>query len=320
MKLFLAGATGLVGTSIIEHILHTYTSINIIGTYHATEPFIKNKRIKYINSDLTKKADYRHAIKGCECAIMAAAKTGGAQSALSEPSLQVTQNLVMDALMLESFYLGNIRKIIYISSATVYQDMEGYIKENDLDLNQDPHTAYFGVGWAKRSAEKLCQFWHDKYGIKIIIIRLANIFGPYATFNPKRSNFIPAIIRKAVDKMDPFEVWGNPDVTRDVIYSEDFSRAVLSLVLDTNIEFDIFNVGSGVPTKVDDVVKWSLQYADHRPSEIKYISDKPTTINFRVLDCTKVKEVIRWEPQYSIEEGIKKTTVWWINNKNWWGK
>jgi GDP-L-fucose synthase len=320
MKIFLAGATGLVGTSIINYVLNNAPTLQIIGTYKSTKPFIHNERIKYIQADLTRRTEYEKAAQECECAIMAAANTGGALSATSVPYRQVTDNIVMDATMLETFYFSKIKRVIYISSATVYQEMEGYIREDDLDLNQDPHPSYYGIGWVKRSAEKLCQFWHTKYGIDIIIVRLSNIFGPYASFDPKRSNFIPAIIRKAVEKMDPFEVWGSPDVTRDVIYSDDFARVVIMLLLNTNIKFNILNIGSGIKTTVDDVVKWSLQYAEHRPSEIRYIQDKPTTIKFRALDCTKIKNVLGWEPQYTIEEGIKKTTEWWFKNKGWWGK
>lgn len=52
------------------------------------------------------------------------------------------------------------------------------------------------------------------------------------------------------------------------------------------------------------------------PAKIKYIQDKPTTIKFRALDCAKVKKVLGWTPQYTIEEGVRKTTEWWIENKD----
>ncbi len=318
--IFLAGATGLAGTSLIKAILATCPSVRIRGVYHRTEPFFRDERLEYVKADLTRREECRRAIRGCNYAILAAANTGGAASAVSEPDRQVTDNLVMDALLLEALSLEKVRRTVFVSSSTVYQEFEGRIREEDLDLNQDPHPVYLGVGWAKRAAEKLCTFWSDRYGLEIIIARSSNIFGPFARFDPKRSNFIPALIRKASEMMDPFVVWGIPEVTRDVIYGEDFAGAVVSLLTRTQEGGGVFNVGSGRPTTVADVVKWVLDYSGHRPEEVTYSQGSPTTIKYRVLDCTKIREAVGWEPVFSIEQGIQETVQWWKENRSWWMK
>ncbi len=319
--IFLAGATGLAGSSILEYLLKNYSSIKIRAShYKHTKPFIKHERIEYVYGDLKSREDCRKMVSGCDCAIMAAAYTGGAKMITSAPWEYVSDNLIMNLQMLEAFYLEGVKRVVSIGTAVEYQEFEGHIKEDELDWNRDPHPAYFGIGWSKRYIEKLCEFCHLQYGMEVVNVRLANIFGPYAKFDPKTSNFIPAIIRKAVDKMDPFEVWGSPDVTRDVIYSEDFARAVVMMMDNDKIKFDTFNIGSGVKTTVSEVVEWTLKYAGHKPNKINYLTDKPTTIKFRALDCLKAKEVLGWQPQYTIEEGIKKTTQWWIENRSWWTK
>lgn len=318
---FLAGSTGLVGSSIMKYILDNYPTTKIRACYYRhVKPFINHKRIDYVYGDLTSKEACRKLVKGCDCAIMAAANTGGSNVITSQPWKQVNDNVIINAQMLEAFHFENVKRVLYISSATLYQEFEGHIKEDELDLNKDPHPAYLGVGWVVRFVEKLCKFWHEQSGMEAIIARSANIFGPYAKFNPATSNFIPAIIRKSVDKIDPFEVWGSPNVTRDVIYSEDFGRAVVMMMDNNQIEFATFNIGSGVETTVDDVVKWALKYAGHKPKNIVYLSDKPTTIKFRALDCSKAKRILGWQPKYSVEEGVKQTTEWWIENRNWWKK
>lgn len=318
---FLAGSTGLVGSSIVNYILNNYPTTKIRAAYYKhTKPFIKHRRVNYIYGDLKSEKDCRRMIKGCDCAIMAAAYTGGVAFTTSNQLAHIEENLTMNIRMLEAFQAENIKRIVYIGSATLYQEFEGHIKEDELDLNKEPGGPYLGFGWVVRFIEKICKFLHEKYGIETLIARTSNIFGPYAKFDPKVSNFIPAIIRKAVDKIDPFEVWGTPDVTRDVTYSEDFARAIVMMMDNDKIKFGIFNIGSGLKTTVDDVVKCSLKYAEHKPSEIRYIPDKPTTIRFRALDCSKAKELLGWQSQYTIEEAIKKTTEWWIENKDWWIK
>jgi len=259
-------------------------------------------------------------VRGCNCAIMAAANTGNARLFREEPWKLINENLIMNSRMLEVFYKEKINRVIYIGSATLYQDFDGHMVEDGLDLNIDPPRAYYGFGWVVRFIEKLCNFWHKECGMEILIARVANIFGPFARFDPLNSNFIPAIIRKAVDKMEPFEVWGSPDVTRDVIYSEDFGKAIVSMMEKQDIKFDVFNIGSGVRVRVGDVVELALKYAGHIPRKIEYLSHRPTTTGFRALDTGRANKMLGWYPQHNIEEAIKKTTEWWIENRRWWKK
>lgn len=317
---FLAGSTGLVGSSIMNHVLSCCPETTIRASYRHTRPFIDHERIEYVQGDLRSQSDCRRMVRGCDYAIMAAASTAGSRVSVSEPWKQVNDNLIMNAQMLEAFHFEKIRRVVYIGSATAYQEFQGHIKEDDLDLNKDPHPAYLGIGWVFRYVEKLCKFWHEQSGLEVVIVRASNIFGPYAKFDPATSNFIPAIIRKAADRMDPFEVWGSPEVTRDVIYSEDFASAIVGLLAHHQVTMDTFNVGSEAQTTVDDVVRWALKYAGHSPGEISYSSDKPTTISFRALDCSKIRGTLNWRPKLTIEEGVKRTAEWWIENKDSWTK
>lgn len=319
--IFLAGSTGLVGSSIMQYILNNCLETRIRASFYKhTKPFINHERVEYVNGDLRFIDNCRRMVQGCDCAIMAAASTGGSHQLTSEPWKQINDNLIMNSQMLEAFHFEKVKRVVFIGSATLYQESQRPIKEEELDLNRDPPHVYLGIGWVTRYLEKLCNFWCNESDMEILIARAANVFGPYAKFSPQTSNFIPAIIRKAVDKMDPLEIWGSPDVTRDVVYSEDFARAVVMMLNSNNIKLDTFNIGSGKKTAVGEVVEWALKYAAHRPSEIKYCSDKPTTIKSRALDCSKIKNTLGWEPKYTVEEGIRETTKWWAQSRDWWKK
>ncbi|MFH1245869.1 MAG: NAD(P)-dependent oxidoreductase [Candidatus Omnitrophota bacterium] len=319
-KISIAGSTGMVGTGIIRYILDNHPSVRIRASCHKSVPVITHKRITYIQGDLKSLDDCRRLVNDCDCVILAAARGGGAGFTTSFPWEHMKENLMMNMQILEAALKESVKRIIFIGSATLYPDSECKIKEFELDLNTDPHEAYFGYGWAMRFLEKSCLFLHERFKREVIIVRSANIFGPYAKFDPEVSNFIPAIIRKAVDKMDPFEVWGSPDVQRDVLYVDDFAKAIMMLADNTEITFDVFNIGSDVKTAVRDVVEWALKYANHAPSRIRYSEKKPTTIKSRALDCTKIKRVTGWRPRYSVEDGIRLTTDWWLKNKDTWEK
>ena len=319
-RIFLAGGTGLAGAGIIESLLEQYPYTKIRASYHLTKPFLYDKLIEYVQADLRSPEDCRRMAAGCDFAVMAAAMTGGAKTVRAEPWQQVTDNTIMDARILQACRLERVRRVVFVSTASVYQEFQGFIREDELDWNQDPPSAYFGVGWAKRYVEKLCRFWYEKAGMEILIARAANLYGPFAKFEPAVSHFIPALIRKAVDRMDPFEVWGDPAVTRDVIFTEDFGRAIVRMLDREDLKFDTFNVGSGIRTTVGEVVECALKIAGHRPGRIAYRADGPTTIRFRALDCSRARTVLDWEPRYSLEEGIRRTAGWWVENRSWWTK
>jgi nucleoside-diphosphate-sugar epimerase len=319
-KILVAGATGMVGTSIMRHLVSEHPSVAVSGTWHFSAPFCNGGNLEYVQADLTIREECRKAVRGCSGVIMAAAHSGGAASSMAEPQRQTTDNLVMDANLLEACHAEGVERVVFISSATVYQDLEGVISESGLDWNKDPHPAHFGVGWAKRSAEKLCQFWHLKYGLEVVVARASNVYGPFARFDPGRSNFIPALIRKAADELDPFDVWGSPKVTRDVIFCEDFARAISGLFFAAQIKHDVFNVGSGTSTTVGEVVELALRAAGHRPSRINYTESGPSTTKSRLLDCSKIRQAIDWTPVVSLEQGIRETTLWWTENKYRWKK
>ncbi|MBA4373150.1 MAG: hypothetical protein C0402_09860 [Thermodesulfovibrio sp.] len=315
---FVAGATGLAGSSILHHIIQHSPRTRIRASFLTTEPFILHPNIEYVCGDLMSLEECRRMVSGCECAIMAAAYTGGIRLTSTQPWMHINNNLIMNARMLEAFCAEKVRRVVYIGSASLYQEFEGHIREDELDLNKDPHAAYFGFGWMARLTEKLCQLCHERFEMEVLIARSSNIFGPYAKFDPATSNFIPAIIRKAVDGMDPFEVWGSPEVTRDVIYAEDFAKAVVMMMDRADLTFDTFNIGSGLKVTVGDVVQWALASSGHTPLKIVYASDKIEAIKYRALDCTRARDILAWQPDHTIEEGIQKTTAWWIENRSWW--
>jgi nucleoside-diphosphate-sugar epimerase len=92
------------------------------------------------------------------------------------------------------------------------------------------------------------------------------------------------------------------------------------MITEDSLKFDIFNVGSGVGTTVGDIVNWTLKFAHHHPEKIQCREDQSTTIHFRLLDCSKIKEKLGWEPYYTPEEGVRMTMEWWARNKEWWKK
>lgn len=318
---FVAGASGLAGSSVVRRLLTASPTVRVrAGRRGDGGAVIHDPRVEYVRGDLRNDGDCRRLVKGCDWAVLTAANTGGAAQAVGEPWQQVTDNIVMDAQLLQALHAEGVRRAVYVSSATVYPNGEAAIAEDDLDWNQDPAAAQFGIGWVKRAAEKLCRFWHDATGIDIVIARAANIYGPFAKFDPQRANFIPALIRKAVARMDPFEAWGSPEVTRDVIYADDFADGVVALLGATGIAFEVFNLGSGRGVTVGEVVETVLRHAGHVPSAVTWREGAPTTARGKVLDCARIEKATGWRASVDLDEGIRRTVAWWQAEGNRWNR
>ena len=170
-RLFIAGGTGLAGGAVLREVLSKVRDIRVRVPYRSrTGAFVDDARVEYVAADLARETKWAPLLAGCDCAVLAAARTGGAREARERPWAQVTDNVVMDARMLEALHDAGVRRTVYVGTASVYQDFVGAIKEDQLDWSSDPPRAYFGVGWTKRYAEKLCRFWHEATGIDVLVV------------------------------------------------------------------------------------------------------------------------------------------------------
>ena len=318
MTIFVAGGAGMAGSAIVEALLTSQPDAAVRASVRATPPAAVNPRVEYVPLDLTDRAALVKALRGCDAAIMAAAEGGGIKMLASEPWRQVGPNLALATAWLEALHDAGVRRSIWIGSATCYQPFDGAVREDQLDWNQDPAPEAFGVGWVMRTAEKLCEFWGASSGLDITRVRSANIYGPRARFDPNRSNFIPVLVRKVADGMDPLEVWGSPDVTRDVIFSADFGEAIARLLDAQTTAGEVFNVGSGRAVRVGDVVKALLAATDNGDRRVVYTATGPVSSPTRVLDCTRLQQTLGWAPRTTLETGLRETWRWWLANQTTW--
>jgi GDP-L-fucose synthase len=320
-RILVAGGTGLGGQAVVRALLDIHPDI-VIRVPHRSRngAFIDDARVEYVTADLSRRENCMAVAAGCQAAVLAAAVTGGAKAAQAAPWLQVTDNTVVSAYMLEACARANVKRVVLISTASAYQPFDGPIREDQMDWSIDPHPAHFGVGWVYRFVEKACQFWHDKTGIEAAIFRLANIYGPFARFDPATANFIPALIRKATADNCPLQVWGHAGVIRDVLYVDDFASAVVAALVQPGLTLDVFNIGSGQAVTIGQVAESILRATGRDPGQVVYEAAGPVTIDKRVLDIQKARKILGWMPETELDTGVRRTADWWQTNAETWGR
>lgn len=314
------GGSGMAGSA-VSRALACIDGLRIRLVFRNNHSYMLHSHNFDINQyDLLNPNSEENPFEGAELAVLCAAETSG--TGLHDYR-QFDQFLINSQIDLNSLRLAaeaGVKKIIYVGTASSYQEHEGYISENEIDWKENPSVSHFGVGWSKRIAERFCYFLHQNKGIEFAILRLANIYGPQAKFNPETSNFIPALIRKAVDRLDPFPVWGTPEVKRDILFVNDFASAVIRCLLKIDLGFNTFNIGSGRVISVGEVVDLILKAASHAPKKIEFKNGHKSNLLFRGLDCRRAETLLGWVSSTSNELGLKYTTDWWMENKKIWKK
>ena len=207
--------------------------------------------------------------------------------------------------------MQKVSKYLLSSSACVYpQYLQDKADVNPLrEEDAYPADCEPGYGWEKLFAELACQYYMEDYGMKTYAVRFHNIFGPLGAYEGGREKSPAAICRKvaAAKKEDEIEVWGDGKQTRSYCYIDDCVEAIYR-VMQSDYHGPI-NLGQERMITIDELVDIVASVAGKKIRK-RYDLTKPQGVRGRNSDNTKVKGILKWEPQVSIEEGLKITYEW----------
>ncbi len=313
-KVLVAGGTGFVGINTINRLLAMGARVR--ATVHKKEPVILGERIDYVKADLTLMDDCRRAVEGMDYVFMCAASTSGAAVIAATPLVHVTPNIVMNSQLLEAAYFAKVKKFIWLSSNAAYPPSDDRpVKEDELFAG-DPYETYFGVAWMKRYTEILCRMYSEKLKnpMVTVVLRPSNIYGPYDDYEFETSHVMAALIRRVVERHDPFEVWGTGDDVRDWIYIDDFIDAMMLAAEKVDI-YNPLNIGLGEGYTIKEALHMMLEADGFTEANVQFNSAKPSMIPVRLIDTNKAAAVLGFRAQTGLQEGIKKTLLWYRENR-----
>ena len=310
-KILICGASGFIGRNIAEQ-LSARTDLEVYGTYLNTKP--PDSNIRMIQADLTQPEAVEKVVKGMDVLIQAAATTSGAKDILSQPHIHVTDNAVMNSLLFRSAFENGVGQVIFFSCSIMYQSSSAPVKETDFDAGLPMHSSYFGAGWTKVYLEKMAEFYSTLGETRYTVIRHSNVYGPHDKFDLERSHVMGATIAKVLTaEQDKIKVWGSGQEERDLLYVSDLVDFVELAVEKQQQPFHLVNVGCGRSIAIKDLVQ-KIADSSGRDLTIEYDRTQPSIDTRLCLDITRAREVFSWQPQVSLEEGIRKTIEWYRNN------
>ena len=305
-KILVTGASGLIGSNLIQRLEKISDDVRIVAHKKILESF---HAFETIRGDLTDSNFCQIVTRDMDIVFHCAANSSGAAAHSANPTSMAKDNTIMNLNLLDACYKNKVKKFIWLASTTGYPEGNHPMIESEM-FEGDPFDKYFAVGWMKRYTEKLCQLYSVKSDSQMtaVVLRPTNIFGPNDKIDPSRSHVLPALIRKVVERQNPIEIWGDGTEVRDVLYIDDMIDAMIVSAEQVS-GFDQFNIGMGKSYTVLQLLE-IIQKVSGYSVPYKFVPTTAKMIPFREVSIKKAKNILGWEPKTTLEEGILKTYSW----------
>ncbi|SEV88867.1 dTDP-glucose 4,6-dehydratase [Aliiroseovarius sediminilitoris] len=185
------------------------------------------------------------------------------------------------------------------------------------DTAYDPRSPYSA---SKAASDHLVRAWHETYGLPVVLTNCSNNYGPYHF--PEK--LIPVVILNALAGKE-LPIYGDGSNIRDWLYVEDHADALLTVIKQGEVG-RTYNIGGENERTNLELVKTICRILDEYRSResgsyqdlITFVADRPGHDARYAIDPTRISTELGWRPSVTIEEGLRKTVQWYLDNEDWW--
>lgn len=309
-RVLVTGAGGFIGRHLVTHLKDQGFWVRGVDLKHPD--YGQSDADEFEILDLRRRESALRATRAVDQVYALAADMGGMGFISKYHAEILHNNLLIDTHTLESARQNGVKRLLYASSACVYP----LYRQLDTDIAPlkeeeaypaDPEDAY---GWEKLVVERMCMHYLDQYGLETRVVRLHNIFGPLGTWEGGREKAPAAICRKvAIAKLtqdSEIEIWGDGEQTRSFCYVQDCVEG-LGRLMESDYS-EPLNLGQDRMLTINQLVDIVAKVSG--VEVVKKHVPGPQGVRGRNSDNTRLKDVLRWEPQISLEEGLARTYEW----------
>ncbi len=311
------GATGFIGVYTVEKLIESGKKVIATGRNKKVAPLLEKMGAEFVELDITCKEDFEKLPKqGVEGVILLAGLLPANAKADLEEDENAAEyfevNVIGTINVLEYCRKNHIRKVINCCS---YSDVSGAWKKGVALKETEPRDFKFTGDHAvyvisKNAANDVMEYYNQQHGMQCACFRFPPVYGvgPHSTIYVNGKAYksgIQTFIEKA-QKGEPIEIWGDPHISRDIIYVKDVATAFVK-ALESDKTYGLYNMTSGTELELEDQVKAVIEvFGEDKTSEIVYRPDKENNTPSFLFDMTKAKEDFGFTPEYTSYVEIMK--------------
>jgi nucleoside-diphosphate-sugar epimerase len=317
-RVLVTGGASFIGSHLVEDLVAEGADIRVADDFSSGEREnleAVEDEIEILSGNLKHWDFADEATANIDTVFHLAADHGG-RGYISQYPANCATNMALDNIVYEAAAKNGVDRISFASSACTYPtdiQRERQRLREDMVSFDERGGAYADevYGWAKLMGERSLQAYNEQYDIDTSAVRIFTAYGP----RENETHAIVAFMAKAYARQDPFQIWGDGEQTRNFTYVKDITRA-LRLAAENITDGTPVNAGISRYVTMNEAVEIIFDYLDWEPDEINYMTDKPVGVRHRAADTTRAEELLGWEPQYTVEEGIKNTLDWYVENRD----
>jgi UDP-glucose 4-epimerase len=291
MKFIVTGGAGFIGSHLAEELIKKGNDVTIIDDLSLGVENNIPKEATFIKGSSSKVSEISERIDGIFHLGMPSS------SPMYKENPYLVGKTINEAITIFEYARKNQCKIVYASTSSIYNGNPIPYKEDLQVYVTDYYTE------CRYAIERLAKLYYDFYNVKSIGLRLFSVYGPREEHKGKYANIISQFLWSIMKNERPI-IYGDGSQTRDFIYVSDVINAFI-LAMEKDIDFDIFNVGTGRDYSFNEVIKIINKLLNkdikpiYKPNPIK------NYVYHTLADTTKAEKILRFKAKVSLEEGIK---------------
>jgi nucleoside-diphosphate-sugar epimerase len=311
----IAGAGGFIAGSLTRYFAEQgYTNIRAIDRKPLPDWYLRVPGVESISMDLSHEQNAIEAVRGAKEVYNLAADMGG-MGFIENFRVECLRSILVNTHLTEASYRAGVSRYFFSSSACAYNtDLQKTpeviaLKESDAY----PAMAERGYGWEKLISEMFCEEYWAERGLETHIARFHNIYGPNGTWFGGREKAPAAMCRKVLEALDTddlsIEIWGDGTQTRSFCYIDDCLHGIDLIMHTPELIATPINLGSSELVSINDLVSMVEEIAGVK-LERTYKLDAPKGVAGRNSDNTMIQQVLGWEPNTPLRDGMAQTYAW----------
>ncbi|MBD0347963.1 MAG: dTDP-glucose 4,6-dehydratase [Thermoleophilia bacterium] len=317
MRLLVTGAAGFIGSNFVHYWLRHRPGDHLVAydllTYAGNRDNLKEFEddVVFVEGDIGDLELTEQVLReeGLDVIVNFAAESHNSL-AVVDPGRFARTNVLGTQLLLEAAQRAGVARFHHISTCEVYGDLP--LDSDEAFTEETPYRPRTPYNASKAAADHYVRAYRETYGLPITITNCCNNYGPFQF--PEK--VIPLFVTNALDDR-PLPMYESTQNRREWLHVLDHCRAI-ELALVDGRPGETYNVGSGVEASIEEIADRVLELTG-KPASLKTIvPDRPGHDRRYLLDSSKIRRELGWEPAIAWEQGLSETVEWYARNRSWW--